>query len=231
MTAEHDSNGATSGGGAPAARAINSVVIVDDALDAFAENEPTDDEIEDLWSRVEFDEGALSEITALGVTRPVRMEHLTGSLIDRLRQNSDQHPNFERIWGSSALGVNHAASVRQVELLAELISARIGAESQLLGSDCAPAEIAKQVPQLVFMDWRLGRADQGQAVAKAVNKATEILSSCASNGVDKPLIVLISSNSLSDDAAGDFCRQSRIIKGMFYAVSNPESTEGTRVGW
>ena len=219
MTAGHDHNGASSEGDALVARAIDSVVIVDDARDTFAENEPTTDEIEDLWSKVEFDNEALDEIAAVGVPRPIRMEHLSGSLIDLLRQNSGQCPNFDRIWTSSDLGVVHAAAVKQVDDLAALMTQRVGTEPQVLGSDCEPDEIAKQRPQLVFMDWRLGRSDQEQAVQAAVEKATQILSSCASVGVDKPLIVLISSNVLSDEATGDFCRRSRIIKGMFYAVN------------
>ena len=56
MTAGHDHNGASSEGDALVARAIDSVVIVDDARDTFAENEPTTNEIEDLWSKVEFDD-------------------------------------------------------------------------------------------------------------------------------------------------------------------------------
>ena len=219
MTAGHDHKGASSEGDALVARAIDSVVIVDDARDTFAENEPTTNEIEDLWSKVEFDIGALDEIAALGVPRPIRMEHLIGSLIDRLRQNSDQCPNFDRIWTSSYLGVVHAAAIKQIDDLAALMSQRVGTEPQVLGSDCEPDEIAKQRPQLVFMDWRLGRSGQEQAVQAAVEKATQILSSCASIGVDKPLIVLISSNVLSDEASSDFCRRSRIIKGMFYAVN------------
>ena len=219
MTAEHDHIGASSEGDSLVARAIDSVVIVDDAHDTFADNEPTNDEIEDLWSKVEFDNGALDEIATLGVPRPIRMEHLSGSLIDRLRQNSDQCPNFDRIWTSSDLGVVHAAGVKQVDDLAALMIQRVGTEPQLLGSDCEPDEIAKQRPQLVFMDWRLGRSNHEQAVQAAVQKATQILSSCASIGVDKPLIVLISSNVLSDDSTSDFCRRSRIIKGMFYAVN------------
>ena len=219
MTAGHDHNGASSEGNAPEARAIDSVVIVDDARDTFAENEPTVDEIEDLWSKLEFDNGALDEIAALDVPRPTRMEDLSGSLIDLLRKKSDQCPNFDGIWASSQLGVVHAAAVRQIDKLTALITERVGMEPQVFGSDCEPDEIAVQQPQLVFMDWRLGRSDQQQAVQAAVDKATRILSSCESTDVDKPLIVLISSSVLPDDVTNDFCRRSRIIKGMFYAVN------------
>ena len=219
MTAGHDHNGASSEGNAPEAGAIDSVVIVDDARDTFAENEPTVDEIEDLWSKLEFDNGALDEIAALDVPRPTRMEDLSGSLIDLLRKKSDQCPNFDGIWASSQLGVVHAAAVRQIDELTALITERVGMEPQVFGSDCEPDEIAVQQPQLVFMDWRLGRSDQQQAVQAAVDKATRILSSCESTDVDKPLIVLISSSVLPDDVTNDFCRRSRIIKGMFYAVN------------
>ena len=219
MTAGHDHNGTDSEGDAPVARAIDSVVIVDDARDTFAENEPTVDEIEDLWSKLEFYNGALDEIAALGVPRPTRMEDLSGSLIDLLRKKSDQCPNFDGIWASSQLGVVHAAAVRQIDELTALITERVGMEPQVFGSDCEPDEIAVQQPQLVFMDWRLGRSDQQQAVQAAVDKATRILSSCEATGVDKPLIVLISSTVLSDDVTNDFCRRSLIIKGMFYSVN------------
>ena len=225
MTAGHDNNGANSEGDALVARAIDSVVIVDDVHDTFAENGPTTDEIEDLWSRVEFDNGALNEIAALGVPRPTRMEDLSGSLIDRLRQNSGVCPNFDRIWTSSVLGVVHAAAVIPVDDLAALVTERVGTELGVLGSDCEPSEIAKLRPQLVFMDWRMGRSDQEQAVQTAVNKATQILSACTSIGIDKPLIVLISSNVLSDDAINDFCRRSRILRGMFYAVNKAILTD------
>ncbi len=219
MTARHDHNETDSEGNAPEARAIDSVVIVDDARDTFAENEPTVDEIEDLWSKLEFDNGALDEIAALDVPRPTRMEDLSGSLIDLLRKKSDQCPHFDGIWASSQLGVVHAAAVRQIDELTALITERVGMEPQVFGSDCEPDEIAVQQPQLVFMDWRLGRSDQQQAVQAAVDKATRILSSCESTDVDKPLIVLISSSVLPDDVTNDFCRRSRIIKGMFYAVN------------
>ena len=219
MTAGHDHNETDSEGNAPEARAIDSVVIVDDARDTFAENEPTVDEIEDLWSKLEFDNGALDEIAALDVPRPTRMEDLSGSLIDLLRKKSDQCPLFDGIWASSQLGVVHAAAVRQIDELTALITERVGMEPQVFGSDCEPDEIAVQQPQLVFMDWRLGRSDQQQAVQAAVDKATRILSSCESTDVDKPLIVLISSSVLPDDVTNDFCRRSRIIKGMFYAVN------------
>ena len=219
MTAGHDDNGANIEGDSPIARAIDRVVIVDDASDTFAENEPTSQELDNLWSEVEFDEGVLTEIAALGVPRPTRAEDLSGSLIDMLRQKSDRCPNFDRIWTSSDLGVLHAAAVRQVDDLAALITEHVGTQPQVLGSDCEPDEIAKQRPQLVFLDWRLGRSDQEEAVHVAVDKATRILCSCASIGVDKPLIVLISSNNLTDDAISDFCRGSRILRGMFYAVN------------
>ena len=219
MTAGHDHNETDSEGNAPEARAIDSVVIVDDARDTFAENEPTVDEIEDLWSKLEFDNGALDEIAALDVPRPTRMEDLSGSLIDLLRKKSDQCPHFDGIWASSQLGVVHAAAVRQIDELTALITERVGMEPQVFGSDCEPDEIAVQQPQLVFMDWRLGRSDQQQAIQAAVDKATRILSSCESTDVDKPLIVLISSSVLPDDVTNDFCRRSRIIKGMFYAVN------------
>ena len=219
MTAGVDANGANVDGGTLLSRAIDSVVIVDDARDTFAENEPTTQEIEDLWSRVEFDNGVLDEIAALGVPKPIRMEHFSGKFIDMLRENSHQRPEFERLWTSSQLGMDHAAATKQVDDLAALIAECVGAEPRVLGSDCEPDEIAKERPQLVFMDWRLGRADQELAVSTAVDKATQILSSCASLGVDKPLIVLISSSPLSDEATSNFCRRSQIIKGMFYAVN------------
>ena len=225
MTTGLEHNGANQEDDARVADAIDSVVIVDDALDPFAENEPTAYETEDLWSLVEFDDGVLEEIEQLGVPQPTRMEDLDGSLIDQLRENIDKFPSFARIWMSSQLGLTHTAAVRQVHDLAALLTQRVGTEPLVLGSTCEPDEIAAQQPQLVFMDWRLGRSDQAQAVQAAVQKATQILLSCESMGAEKPLIVLISSNFLSDDAASDFCRRSRIIKGMFYAVNKDILTD------
>ena len=225
MTACHDHSKTGSEGDTSATGAVESVVIVDDARDTFEENEPTVDEIEDLWSTIEFNGAALNEIEALGVSRPTQVGDLSGSLIDLLRSNRDQCPEFDRIWESSQLGVNHAAAVRQIDNLTTLISDRLGTPPRVMGSDCEPGDIAVRRPQLVFMDWRLGRTDQRQAVEAAVEKSIRILSSCESSGVDKPLIVLISSNVLSDDATSDFCRRSRIIKGMFYAVNKEMLTD------
>ena len=219
MTTGHDQTGRNSKGDAVTARAIDSAVIVDDARDSFAENEPTESEMEDLWSRLEFDNGALDEIAMLGMPRPTQVQDLNGTLIDRLYQNSDRCPIFDDIWKSSDLGVLHAAAVREVEQLAGLLAEHLGTEPVVLGSDCEANEIAQWRPQVVFMDWRLGRSNQEQAVQTAVDEAMQILSACASIGVDTPLVVLISSNVLSDETISEFCRRSHILRGMFYAVN------------
>ena len=199
---------------------ITKVVIIDDAYDPFDVNEPSEEDIAGLWSTIEFDKtGARGEVSQVLGRTLTQAGDLSGGLIDALLEGGDQFPNFANIWAASDLGRNAFFALSQINKLADWIYERTGETPLKMGSEWDGAEVTDHAPQVVFLDWQLGIFEPKQAVASAVEKAKTILSACESAGVQKPLIVLISTNRPSDDAISDFCHKSGLIRGMFYALN------------
>ena len=204
---------------------ITNVVLVDDAYDSFETNEPSLSEFEGLWTLIANRDSAKSEVTdALGHP-PTQAADLNGKLIDKLLADGEKYPYFGEVWRNSQLGSDHTAALAQVNAIADLIRGRLGTCLKTMESDCDPEEVARFNPQLVFMDWRLGRSAQAVAVQAAVDKATEILNECTTAGNGKPVIVLISSVDVTENDATDFCRRSKILRGMYHTAKKTALTD------
>ena len=221
----HQNDGHDDGVGVQDQNVITNVVIVDDAYDSFEMNEPSFDELADLWALIEHQDSAKSEVAdALGYP-PTQAADLDGKLIDELLADGEKYAGFGEIWLKSRIGSEHNDALDQVNTIAGLIKEREGTHLITMESDCDPDNVAQFGPQLVFMDWRLGRSGHHNAVQAAVDKATEILKECAAAGKGKPVIVLISSIDVTEDDANDFCRRSKILRGMYHTVNKTVLTD------
>ena len=214
----HENGGHQDGVGVQYQNVITNVVLVDDAYDSFEMKVPSLGEFEELWALIADQDSAISDVAdALG-SLPTQAADLSGRLIDELLADSEKYAHFGEVWRKSQLGSEHTAALEQVNAIAALIKERQGTNLNTMESDCDPREVARLNPQLVFMDWRLGRAEQAVAVQAAVDKSTEILCECSTAGNGKPVIVLISSVEVTENEATDFCHRSKILRGMYHTA-------------
>ena len=221
----HDNDEHDYGVGVQDRNVITHVVLVDDAYDSFEMNEPSPSEFEELWTLIAGQDSAKSEVAdALGHL-PTQADDLSGKLIDELLADVEKYPHFAEVWRKCQLGSDHIAALDQVNTIASLIRGRQGTNLEVMESDCDPGDVARCNPQLVFMDWRLGRSLQEVAVQAAVDKATEILNECTNSGSGKPVIVLISSVEVKEADATDFCRRSKILRGMYHTANKTALTD------
>ena len=211
---------------------IERVAIVDDAFDSMAQRGLTPLEANDLWERLEFDDDFHAQLDQLG--RNVETaEDLAGELIDELLKNQSRVPRFMDVWPKSIAGNRRAEAIEPVSGLRGQLEGVLDLDVRTFDSDTEPSTLVAYDPQLLFLDWYLG--DDGAqtvgttigggethpAVQAAVTKARAILADWPSDR-PKPLIVLMSSKPGVEAAAGVFCREAEILRGMFYAV--PKST-------
>ena len=225
MKIGHENDEHDDGVGVQDQNVITNVVLVDDAYDSFEMNEPSLSEFEGLWTMIANQDRAKSEVAAALGHLPTQAADLNGKLIDELLADGEKYAHFGEVWRNSQLGSDHIAALDQVNTIAGLIRGRQGTYLKTMQSDCDPEEVARFNPQLVLMDWRLGRSAQGVAVQVAVDKATEILNECTTAGNGKPVIVLISSVDVTEDDATDFCRRSKILRGMYHAAKKTALTD------
>ena len=210
------------------AEGVERVAVVDDVFDSPNEYSLSYDERQDLWSRIEFHDEAQLEIAEFHSSIHDANE-LTDELIRGLLREPSQPPAFVAIWTESDVGVRIARDRRQVDGLITELRESHGLEVQEFGSDVKPSDLIDCAPQLLFLDWFLGHdviqtvddlisgEEPEEAVQAAVDMAKGILLEWPEEK-PKPLIVLMSSRPGVEKYAGDFCRRSGILRGMFYAV-------------
>ena len=208
---------------------IERVAIVDDAFDSIAEGSLTAEEVSNLWALLEFDEEFHEQLDRMSISVN-STDDLTGALIDELLKSGSEVPRFEELWSQSVAGVRKAEALAPVTALREQLKEIFALDVQTFGSGVETTTLVDIGPQLVFLDWFLGddrvqtaeeaiaNTETHPAVLAAASKAQEILESWPGER-PKPLIVLMSSKRGVEANAGAFCRQAKILRGMFYAVS------------
>ena len=211
---------------------IQRVAIVDDAFDSIAHRGLTEEESNDLWALLEFDDSFQAQIEQMG-KRVDSATDLAGELVDELLTNKADVPRFEEVWSRSLAGIRSTERLEPVVALRSQLEGPLELDVQAFDSDTAPSTLVEYGPQLIFLDWYLGNddaqtvdaviADPGThpAVQAAADKAREILEGWPTDD-PKPLIILMSSKPGVEAHAGAFCRQAKILRGMFYAV--PKAT-------
>ena len=211
---------------------VERVAIVDDAFDSIAHRGLKDEEANDLWANLEFDDGFHAQVERIG-KRVDTANDLTGELIDEFLVNKAEVPRFDEVWSQSLAGVRTSERLQPVMALRNQLQGPLKLHVQTYGSDTEPSTLVDYDPQLIFLDWYLGDdgaqtagaiipdAGTHPAVLAAANKAREILEGWPKDK-PKPLIILMSSKPGVEADAGAFCRQAKILRGMFYAV--PKAT-------
>ena len=210
------------------AKGLERVAIVDDVFDAPDEYNLSYDERLDLWSSIEFHDQAQRELAEFHGSLH-GADDLTDELICGILREPSRLPAFVAIWNESDVGVRTARDRLQVDSLIKELRDAHGLEVKEFGSDVKPSDLIDCAPQLLFLDWFLGHdvtqtvddlipgEEPNVAVQAAVNKAKGILLEWPDEE-PKPLIVLMSSRLGVEKYAGDFCRRSGILRGMFHAV-------------
>ena len=195
------------------------VAIVDDAFDAI---ELRLEEARDLWTTLEFSEEARAEIDQFGLTIS-SPDDLTGEVVDELLRSRSQCPTFGALWDRSMGGQRIAEGLNPLNRLVEQLQGPLGLDVRKFGASATTAQLIADETQLLFLDWYLGE-DPQTAVETAVTKVKDILSMWPDEW-QKPLIVLMSSHTGLRESAGEFCRKSELLRGMFYAVPKSELTD------
>jgi len=208
---------------------IQRVAIVDDAFDPIEVQGLLPEERESLWAAIEFDEDVQDEFARLQLEVNTAYD-VTNELIARLVNDPSQSPLFIAHWDNSEAAQRMNAGLSGVKPLVSLLRDTLNVEVGEFESTVEPDQLIDYDPQLLFLDWHLGNdasssleeAIAGQDLPTAVQAATEKALKVLRNWPDekaRPLIVLISSRPSMPQDAGDFCRRSRILRGMFHAVS------------
>lgn len=203
----------------PTDRVVRRVALVDDAYDPLDQMELRRTELDELWARLVASEVGLDELERIGhrVSQP---NHLTGAVLEAFHANRGECPTFESAWQSSQVGMRVESARGMVERLAQLLEQSGGLRVLRFGRIASTDELTAEAPELIFLDWYLGD-DTATAIETAIARVTDILSSWPSEN-PKPLIVLMSSRPGLPEHADEFCRRSKILRGMFYAVPKSE---------
>lgn len=200
---------------------LKHVTVIDDVYDPV-EFQPT--ERDDLWAWLERDDAALEELLRLG--HPVSESHeLTDKVLADFSDHRNECPALDAIWRKSSIG-------ERIDGGHALVDKWVG---RLLGQGLLVSTFGANVPtekviateaQLLFLDWHLG-GDPKKAVQGAVDKARAVLKQWPA---PKPLIVLMSSRPGVIAEADEFCRRSKILRGMFYPVTKNDLTDQVMLG-
>lgn len=207
---------------------IQHVAIVDDAFDPIDVRGLTSIEQESLWASIEFNSGVQEEFTTLGVEVHTA-EDVTDELVANLLERRSQCPTFGALWDMSDAAQDMAAGLSGVEPLAKYLCDSLDLKVRKFGSTADIEELIDFEPQIIFLDWHLGsvvhpfvtEASIGSEPPIAVQAATEKVMEILRHWPDEktnPLIVLMSSMNGMPQDADDFCRRSKILRGMFHAV-------------
>lgn len=208
---------------------IRRVAIVDDAFDPIDVWGLTLEERDLLWAAIEFDADVQDEFTRLQLEIDSAND-LTDGLIAKLLENPSQCPAFKARWDKSDAALRMNAGLREVKLLASHLRETLDLEVEEFESTVEPELLIHFNPQLLFLDWHLGddasstvvEAISGPDLPVYVKASTEKALNVWQKWPDekpRPLIVLMSSKPSMPQDAGDFCRRSKVLRGMFHAVS------------
>lgn len=203
---------------------IAHVAIVDDVFDEVEQMQLSPADRLELWGQLDSQEGGLEEITKVGWVLH-QADDLIDKCVNSLLEDTSQFPLFYGAWKLTLVGQRHIAGLDQVRILTNYLRLSFDLDVQTFPSDAEPCEIIANEPQLVFLDWQLGVSTHDQAVQAAANKARGILQKCGEDDKATPLFVLISSFPGMEESADDFCRESGILRGMFYAVRKTVLTD------
>lgn len=214
---------------------LQRAALVDDVYDSLELMELPSGERDDLWTLLEDNDAALTDLERIGHKLSDPGE-LTGMVLAAFDASRAQCPAFERVWLASMVGIRVEAGRGQVGRLKELLEKELGLEVGTFGGSSPTKDLVSGDAQLLFIDWYLGddvvpggvagvvsERSIPTAVEAAVTKVADILSMWSDR--PKPIFVLMSSHPGLREHAGEFCRHSGILRGMFYAVPKGELTD------
>ncbi|MCI0575499.1 MAG: hypothetical protein L0331_04755 [Chloroflexi bacterium] len=214
---------------------LRCAALVDDVYDPLELMELPSGERDELWTRLEADDEALADLERIGhqLSNPGELTSMVLAAFDASRA---QCPAFERVWLASMVGNRVEAGRGQVKRLKGLLEQDLGLKVGTFGRNSPTEDLVSDEAQLLFIDWYLGddvvpdgeagvvsKRDMPAAVKVAVAKVMDILSRWPDR--PKPIFVLMSSRPGLREHAGEFCRHSGILRGMFYAVPKRELTD------
>ncbi len=213
---------------------IRRVAIVDDAFDPIDVQGLTSKERESLWATIEFDDDVRDEFARLRLVVNTFYD-ISDELIARLLKDPSLCPAFIARWANSDAAQRMNAGLSGVKPLASHLRGTLNLEVREFESTVEPDQLIEYEPQLLFLDWHLGdyasstevESNAGPVLPTAVQAANDKALKVLQDWPDekpKPLIVLMSSRPSMPQDADDFCRRSKILRGMFHAV--PKSALG-----
>ena len=209
---------------------VGCVAIVDDAFDDISQQGLNKAEAEDLWQKIESNITLFEELNSLE-EQIYNAEDLTLELAKSLLESDSTASEFREIWKSSIVGNRVESGITQVNRLKQLLSETPNLEIHAFGSDATDAELIQCGPQILFLDWFLGKDDppissQSTSGPGHIPPATRASLKLASRiwkewpvCKQKPVIVLMSSKPDLERDAEAFCLNSKIMRGMFYFIS------------
>lgn len=214
---------------------LQRAALIDDVYDSLELMELPSGERDDLWTLLEDNDAALADLERIGYKLSDPGE-LTGMVLAAFDASRTQCPAFESVWLASMVGIRVEAGRGQVGRLKELLEKELDLEVGTFGGSSPTEDLVSGDAQLLFIDWCLGddvvpggvagvMSEGGvpTAVEAAITKVASILSMWSDR--PKPIFVLMSSHPGLREHAGEFCRHSGILRGMFYAVPKGELTD------
>lgn len=190
-------------------KGVTSATLIDDAFDPISAMVSLED-IRSFWSELEQNEQLSKELTTLGITITSQND-VNDATLQRLFDAYEALRTFEVIKALFGRAVQIRSEAQTIK--ANLEELRI--EVSVAGKS---TQVAKTECKLYFVDYYLGPRDMPtQAVAAAVAQAKEIYSQHA-DPERKPLIILMSSNPLTDQQVVEFRKASGLLGGMFHHI-------------
>ena len=213
---------------------IQRIAIIDDAYDSLNLRGLTTEQAQDLWNNLKENAAFFEEVAKLG--KPLNgSTDLSEGIIDTMLDKPSDFPAFVAAWNSSRLGKDVNAQRKAPDKLLDLLTSSLDLEGRSFGNEVVTEDLENYSPQILFIDWDLGSGgdqvasavisggEQPQGVQAAIEKTQDIKEEWSDSGT-WPLIILMSSWDNMKDYADDFCRETGILGGMFYAVSKNDLT-------
>jgi hypothetical protein len=201
-------------------RGLLRVAVVDDSFDPASIADFRFGELTAFWDDL-ANNGKLDALSLFLDAELNSDEDITNEMVARLYENEDNIGALQQAYDQhlrEPLALKHKGLDRFVSVL----TGDLGLETVRHGSRA----VLDTWPQLIFVDYYLGQHHDLSAVAASESLTQRTLENYPA-GVEKPLIVLMSSDPGVTMHKDDFRDRTRIVEGMFYFV--PKSDLSDRV--
>lgn len=191
-----------------AEKQFSSITLVDDVFDPLTVEAISQDRIAQFFAEVEQDDALVSELVKIGVRARTSRELSSADLqlIDSNTEALDKLKEHAR----TLLADIKAKRADLAEIKANLTELQVGVTEA--GIATAVSDVTCKV---YLLDYYLGPVNEG-SVQAAVDCARRIYDG---HPESKPIIVLMSSGKLTQEAVRDFRKRSRLLGGMFQFIS------------